>query len=658
MKGLSIRDPLRFIEQTDALHLNERRFKYVQSRFQIELTKQNGRLQVAPKSRDSPSIHALAEYLCLFTSPQHIFTINAAVISGENFFLAAEEAENLFGIIIDFNKVDGIFTVRGDSESMSNFREKIHEVFSFGWAYFSPESKEWKSIEALLKPVLTSLVLARETVDLLSGSAAIRIDFLSMTITHLSTMTMRSFRAEITGKASFTMQNKEHLTHRTIRSGILQRPDLAQPTVHLARHLREICKRNHLSEQTAALCIDKHGRQPTSEAELLAWIMQHEEDYLVQHGSGARSAKADESEESGSENSRSESESDTETEGTRKLHALRMDDDDDDDDEGEDRGSHMHSRRRRHAKESLQPSKPIRKYVDADYDRSMPHSISSDSHNPRNAHLLQPHLRKPQHGNHGQRRNQHHNQHHHQQQHHHHQHHQQHHQQQHQHRSAHRRPMHNASHNEIERDIEDDEHENQPSQQIAIHSETPMDASAKGESLQIPREPKKHTIHTQFPSLQGRKLRAVVIDGSNVAFSHGLRKVFSSRGLQLAYEYFKPANVDIFITTPMWRLSVPPEQQKPPLTDKSILEELYQIGVLVETPSRSYEDHGVVDLAMSWDAGLYNPTSIKQPNDGNLVFVILWDSSCLCDDIIDRDDLECLLGLRVCMCVFVCSDCL
>eukprot|EP00002_Diphylleia_rotans_P032264 TRINITY_DN6762_c0_g1_i2.p1 TRINITY_DN6762_c0_g1~~TRINITY_DN6762_c0_g1_i2.p1 ORF type:complete len:146 (+),score=36.05 TRINITY_DN6762_c0_g1_i2:72-509(+) len=103
MKGLSIRDPLRFIEQTDALHLNERRFKYVQSRFQIELTKQNGRLQVAPKSRDSPSIHALAEYLCLFTSPQHIFTINAAVISGENFFLAAEEAENLFGLFIQIS---------------------------------------------------------------------------------------------------------------------------------------------------------------------------------------------------------------------------------------------------------------------------------------------------------------------------------------------------------------------------------------------------------------------------------------------------------------------------------------------------------------------------------------------------------------------------
>uniref|UniRef100_A0A667YIM5 Zinc finger CCCH-type containing 12A n=1 Tax=Myripristis murdjan TaxID=586833 RepID=A0A667YIM5_9TELE len=52
--------------------------------------------------------------------------------------------------------------------------------------------------------------------------------------------------------------------------------------------------------------------------------------------------------------------------------------------------------------------------------------------------------------------------------------------------------------------------------------------------------------------------RPVVIDGSNVAMSHGDKKVFSCQGLQLAVKWFWDKGLrDITVFVPLWRKEQP-----------------------------------------------------------------------------------------------------
>lgn len=107
---------------------------------------------------------------------------------------------------------------------------------------------------------------------------------------------------------------------------------------------------------------------------------------------------------------------------------------------------------------------------------------------------------------------------------------------------------------------------------------------------------------------QSSGFRPVVIDGSNVAMSHGNKKVFSCRGLQLAVMWFWRRGLrDITVFVPLWRQ----EQSRPdaPITDQHILGELERSRILVYTPSRSvggrrvacYDDRYVVRLAVESD---------------------------------------------------------
>lgn len=102
--------------------------------------------------------------------------------------------------------------------------------------------------------------------------------------------------------------------------------------------------------------------------------------------------------------------------------------------------------------------------------------------------------------------------------------------------------------------------------------------------------------------------RPVVIDGSNVAMSHGNKKVFSCRGLQLAVKWFWDRGIgDITVFVPLWRK----EQARPeaPITDQHILHELETRNILVYTPSRCvngkrvvcYDDRFIVKLAFESD---------------------------------------------------------
>lgn len=102
--------------------------------------------------------------------------------------------------------------------------------------------------------------------------------------------------------------------------------------------------------------------------------------------------------------------------------------------------------------------------------------------------------------------------------------------------------------------------------------------------------------------------RPVVIDGSNVAMSHGDKKVFSCQGLQLAVNWFWDKGLrDITVFVPLWRK----EQTRPeaPITDQHILHELERRKILVYTPSRCvngkrvvcYDDRYIVKLACDSD---------------------------------------------------------
>ncbi|XP_070822738.1 endoribonuclease ZC3H12A [Chaetodon trifascialis] len=115
------------------------------------------------------------------------------------------------------------------------------------------------------------------------------------------------------------------------------------------------------------------------------------------------------------------------------------------------------------------------------------------------------------------------------------------------------------------------------------------------------------------PQLGDRKntdseLRPVVIDGSNVAMSHGNKDVFSCRGIQLAVNFFLDRGHNtITVFVPSWRK----EQPRPdaPITDQHILTALEKQKIVVFTPSRRvggkrvvcYDDRFIVKLAYESD---------------------------------------------------------
>uniref|UniRef100_A0AAY4DQC2 C3H1-type domain-containing protein n=1 Tax=Denticeps clupeoides TaxID=299321 RepID=A0AAY4DQC2_9TELE len=103
-------------------------------------------------------------------------------------------------------------------------------------------------------------------------------------------------------------------------------------------------------------------------------------------------------------------------------------------------------------------------------------------------------------------------------------------------------------------------------------------------------------------------LRPIVIDGSNVAMSHGNKEVFSCLGIRLAVNFFLDrGHTDITVFVPSWRK----EQPRPdvPITDQHILRDLEKRKILVFTPSRRvagkrvvcYDDRFIVKLACDSD---------------------------------------------------------
>ncbi|XP_076611281.1 endoribonuclease ZC3H12A [Chaetodon auriga] len=88
-------------------------------------------------------------------------------------------------------------------------------------------------------------------------------------------------------------------------------------------------------------------------------------------------------------------------------------------------------------------------------------------------------------------------------------------------------------------------------------------------------------------------LRPIVIDGSNVAMSHGNKEVFSCLGIQLTVDFFLDrGHTEITVFVPSWRK----EQPRPdvPIADQRILRDLERRKILVFTPSRRVAGKRVV----------------------------------------------------------------
>ncbi|NWV07247.1 N4BP1 protein, partial [Ptilonorhynchus violaceus] len=77
-------------------------------------------------------------------------------------------------------------------------------------------------------------------------------------------------------------------------------------------------------------------------------------------------------------------------------------------------------------------------------------------------------------------------------------------------------------------------------------------------------------------------LKHIIIDGSNVAISHGLRKFFSCRGIAIAVDYFwKRGHRNITVFVPQWRT-----RRDPFITEQNFLTQLQDVGILSLTPAR------------------------------------------------------------------------
>ncbi|XP_075571194.1 NEDD4-binding protein 1 [Pelecanus crispus] len=77
-------------------------------------------------------------------------------------------------------------------------------------------------------------------------------------------------------------------------------------------------------------------------------------------------------------------------------------------------------------------------------------------------------------------------------------------------------------------------------------------------------------------------LKHIIIDGSNVAISHGLRKFFSCRGIAIAVDYFwKRGHRNITVFVPQWRT-----RRDPHITEQDFLTQLQDVGILSLTPAR------------------------------------------------------------------------
>ncbi|CAH1639235.1 unnamed protein product [Spodoptera littoralis] len=145
-------------------------------------------------------------------------------------------------------------------------------------------------------------------------------------------------------------------------------------------------------------------------------------------------------------------------------------------------------------------------------------------------------------------------------------------------------------------------------------------------------------------------LRHIVIDGSNVAMSHGNKEVFSCRGIEICVEWFRArGHREITAFVPKWRK----ESARPnnPIVDRDALERLERDRVLVYTPSRllggkrlvCYDDRYILRLAAETDGIVvsndnYRDLAVENPDFRKVVEERLLMYSFVNDRFMPPDD--------------------
>ncbi|XP_061769432.1 protein KHNYN isoform X2 [Nerophis ophidion] len=120
------------------------------------------------------------------------------------------------------------------------------------------------------------------------------------------------------------------------------------------------------------------------------------------------------------------------------------------------------------------------------------------------------------------------------------------------------------------------------------------------------------------------KLRTIVIDGSNVAMSHGLGQFFSCRGIALAVQHFwDRGHRHISALVPQWR-----QKNDSRITEQHYLSEMHKLGLLSYTPSRvfrgkricSYDDRQMLQLAQKTDGVIVTNDNLRDLLDESVVW--------------------------------------
>lgn len=113
-----------------------------------------------------------------------------------------------------------------------------------------------------------------------------------------------------------------------------------------------------------------------------------------------------------------------------------------------------------------------------------------------------------------------------------------------------------------------------------------------------------------------KNLKYVIIDGSNVAMAHGMKKQFSCRGIAIAVEFFwNRGHRQITVFVPQWRT-----KRDAKITEQHFLNELEELGVLSFTPARtvcgtriaSHDDRFLLHLAEKTDGIIVTNDNLRE----------------------------------------------
>lgn len=117
-------------------------------------------------------------------------------------------------------------------------------------------------------------------------------------------------------------------------------------------------------------------------------------------------------------------------------------------------------------------------------------------------------------------------------------------------------------------------------------------------------------------------LRQIIIDGSNVAMSHGLGQYFSCRGMALAVQYFwNRGHRRISAFVPQWR-----QKKDPRIKEQRFMMQLQDLGLLSFTPSRevkghrinSYDDRLMLQMARQTDGVIVTNDNMRDLVDESI----------------------------------------